>query len=70
MEIRETPWNGLTVASTFSGAGGSSLGYGKSVAVSTETVDEGQAHLDALHEMLDRRERIEAGKLEDDKVVG
>ncbi|MDP7458745.1 MAG: hypothetical protein QGG28_00790, partial [Alphaproteobacteria bacterium] len=25
-------------------------GYGKSVAVSTETVDEGQAHLDALHE--------------------
>ena len=26
-EIRETPWNGLTVASTFSGAGGSSLGY-------------------------------------------
>ncbi|MDP6020668.1 MAG: HEAT repeat domain-containing protein [Alphaproteobacteria bacterium] len=33
-------------------------GYGKSVAVSTETVDEGQAHLDALHEMLDRRERI------------
>ena len=45
-------------------------GYGKSVAVSTETVDEGQAHLDALHEMLDRRKRIEAGKLEDDKVVG
>ena len=33
-------------------------GYGKSVAVSTETVDEGQAHLDALHEILDRRERI------------
>ena len=33
-------------------------GYGKSVAVSTETVDEGQAHLDALHEMLDRRERV------------
>ena len=26
-EIRETLWNGLTVASTFSGAGGSSLGY-------------------------------------------
>ena len=26
-EIRETPWNGLTVASTFSDAGGSSLGY-------------------------------------------
>ena len=26
-EIREIPWNGLTVASTFSGAGGSSLGY-------------------------------------------
>ncbi len=33
-------------------------GYGKSVAVSMETADEGQAHLDALHEMLDRRERI------------
>ena len=26
-QIREIPWNGLTVASTFSGAGGSSLGY-------------------------------------------
>jgi hypothetical protein len=24
----------------------------------------------SLHEMLDRRKRIEAGKLEDDKVVG
>jgi hypothetical protein len=23
-----------------------------------DVVDEGQAHLDALHEMLDRRERI------------
>jgi hypothetical protein len=33
-------------------------GYGKSVAVSTETVDEGQAHLDALRELVDRRERI------------
>ena len=26
-EIREISWNGLTVASTFSSAGGSSLGY-------------------------------------------
>lgn len=26
-EIRAVPWNGLTAASTFSGAGGSSLGY-------------------------------------------
>jgi hypothetical protein len=26
-EIRAIPWNGLTVASTFSGCGGSSLGY-------------------------------------------
>ena len=26
-EIRQIPWNGLTVASTFSGCGGSSLGY-------------------------------------------
>ena len=26
-EIREIPWNGFTVASTFSGCGGSSLGY-------------------------------------------
>ena len=26
-EIRETPWNGLTVVSTFSGCGGSSLGF-------------------------------------------
>ncbi len=34
-------------------------GYGKSVAVSMDVVDEGQAHLDALHEMLDRRKRIE-----------
>ena len=26
-EISEVPWNGFTVASTFSGCGGSSLGY-------------------------------------------
>ena len=37
-------------------------GYGKSVAVSTETVDEGQAHLDALHEMLDRRHLLNREK--------
>ena len=30
-------------------------GYGKSVAVSMDVVDEGLAHLDALHKMLDRR---------------
>tara|TARA_B100001964_G_scaffold225989_1_gene274432 strand:- start:198 stop:494 length:297 start_codon:yes stop_codon:yes gene_type:complete len=33
-------------------------GCGKSVAVSMDVVDKGQAHLDALHELLDRRERI------------
>ena len=33
-------------------------GYGKSVAVSMDIVDEGQAHLDALQELADRRQRI------------
>ena len=44
-------------------------GYGKSVAVSMDVVDEGQAHLEALQELIERRKRIEAGELEDDKVV-
>lgn len=42
-EIREVPWNGLTVASTFSGCGGSSLGYrmaGFRVVYANEFVEE------------------------------
>jgi DNA (cytosine-5)-methyltransferase 1 len=41
-EIRNMPWNGFTVASTFSGAGGSSLGYrmaGFRVLYASEFVD-------------------------------
>ena len=37
-------------------------GCSKSVAVSLDVVDEGQERLDALHEMLDRRERISKEK--------
>ena len=37
-------------------------GYGKSVAVSMDIVDEGQAHLDALQELADRRQRINREK--------
>ena len=37
-------------------------GYGKSVAVSMDVVDEGQAHLDTLHEMIEQRERINREK--------
>ena len=36
--------------------------YGKSVAVSVDIVDEGQAHLDALQELADRRQRINREK--------
>ena len=38
-------------------------GYGKSVAVSMDVVDEGQAHLDALRELVDRREAKTALKV-------
>jgi len=37
-------------------------GYGKSVAVSMDIVDEGQAHLDALQELAERRQRINREK--------
>ena len=37
-------------------------GYGKSVAVSMDLVDEGQAHLEALQELADRRQRINREK--------
>ena len=37
-------------------------GYGKSVAVSMDIVDEGQAHLEALQELADRRQRINREK--------
>ena len=49
-QVRRRPWSG--------GTGATGRGYGKSVVVSMDVVDEGQAHLDALHEMLDRWERI------------
>ena len=45
-EIRALPWNGFTVASTFSGCGGSSLGYrmaGFKVAWASEFVPEARA---------------------------
>ncbi|SVD05033.1 uncharacterized protein METZ01_LOCUS357887 [marine metagenome] len=38
-------------------------GYGKSVAVSMDIVDEGQAHLEALQELADRRQRINREKI-------
>ena len=37
-------------------------GYGRSVAVSMDIVDEGQAHLEALQELADRRQRINREK--------
>ena len=37
-------------------------GYGKSVAVSMDIVDEGQAHLEALQELADRWHRINREK--------
>ena len=37
-------------------------GYGKSVAVSMDVVDEGQAHLKALQALADRRQRINREK--------
>ena len=37
-------------------------GYGKSVAVSMDIVDEGQAHLEALQELADRRQLINREK--------
>jgi hypothetical protein len=50
-------------------------GYGKSVAVALDVVDDGQAHLEALRELsrwdnAPEQKGIEAGKLEDDKAVG
>jgi|TARA_B100000959_G_scaffold9407_1_gene9531 hypothetical protein len=36
--------------------------HAKSVAVSMDVVDEGQAHLDTLHEMIEQRERINREK--------
>ena len=38
-------------------------GYGKSVAVSMDIVDEGHAHLEALQELADRRQRINREKI-------
>ena len=37
-------------------------GYGKSVAVSMDVVDEGQAHLEALQELADRAATDKQGK--------
>ena len=36
--------------------------HAKPVAVSMDVVDEGQAHLDTLHEMIEQRERINREK--------
>jgi DNA (cytosine-5)-methyltransferase 1 len=51
-EIREIPWNGFTVASTFSGCGGSSLGYkmaGFKVMWASEFIEAAQATYRANH---------------------
>lgn len=51
-EIQALPWNGLTVASTFSGAGGSCLGYrmaGYRVAYAAEFVDAARSTYKANH---------------------
>jgi len=51
-EIKEIPWNGFTVASTFSGCGGSSLGYkmaGFKVVWASEFIEAAQATYRANH---------------------
>ena len=51
-EIRDLPWNGYTVASTFSGCGGSCLGYrmaGYKVAYALEFIPEAQRTYKANH---------------------
>ena len=59
-EIRALPWNGFTVASTFSGGGGSCLGYrmaGFYVAYANEFIEEAQKTYRANHEaFLDTRD--------------
>lgn len=59
-EIRALPWNGFTVASTFSGGGGSCLGYrmaGFRVAYANEFIEEAQKTYRANHEaFLDTRD--------------
>ena len=59
-EIREIPWNGYNVASTFSGGGGSCLGYrmaGYRVLWSNEFVEEAQRTYRANHTaILDTRD--------------
>lgn len=60
-EIRALPWNGFTVASTFSGGGGSCLGYrmaGFRVAYANEFIPEAQRTYRANHEdaYLDTRD--------------
>ena len=51
-EIKDLPWNGYTVASTFSGCGGSCLGYrmaGYRVAYALEFIPEAQRTYKANH---------------------
>ena len=60
-EIRALPWSGFTVASTFSGGGGSCLGYrmaGFRVAYANEFIPEAQKTYRANHEdaYLDTRD--------------
>lgn len=59
-EIRALSWNGFTVASTFSGGGGSCLGYrmaGFRVAYANEFIEEAQKTYRANHEaFLDTRD--------------
>ena len=60
-EIATLPWNGYTVASTFSGCGGSCLGYrmaGYRVAYANEFIEEAQRTYKANHpqSFLDTRD--------------
>lgn len=60
-EIEQTPWNGFTVVSTFSGGGGSCLGYrmaGFKVLWANEFVEEAQRTYRANHPgtILDTRD--------------
>ena len=59
-EMRSIPWNGFTVASTFSGGGGSCLGYrmaGFRVLYANEFIEEAQKTYRANHEaFLDTRD--------------
>ena len=77
-EIRAVPWNGFTVASTFSGAGGSSLGYrmaGFRVLYANEFIEAARATYAAnksSYTVLDHRDirEVRAGDILDSIGLG